>query len=99
MTEQQRWDRIWCGLLAAVLAALAAFGVVDADREKRDIAEGRTHMTGTTFSSWIRRQVAKLGRLGPVIFRVGIYAIAGGFLGWFVPHIVDHIDNRKAHWQ
>lgn len=98
MTEQQLWDHIWTVVVAGMLAGIAVFGVVDAEREQRDIAAGRTHMTGTTFSSWNRRIVARLGRYGPVAFRVGLPATAAAFVGWYSPHIANHIDSQRADW-
>lgn len=98
MTEVERWDRIWSGLVAAVGVGVAAFAAVDLDRERADIAAGRTHMTGTTFSSFNRRKVAQLGSVGPTLFRVGMVSGGSGFLAWYIPHIANRIDNRKADW-
>lgn len=98
MTEQERWDRIWTGVVASMLTGAAIFGAVDADRERRDIANGRTHMTGTTFSSWNRRVVARYGRHGALAFRIGLPAIAAGFVGWYSPHIANHLDSQRADW-
>ncbi len=93
MTEDRRWDLFWAGV---GIAAIGAFAALDFEREKQDIAAGRTHMTGTTFSSGNRRLVAALGKHGPVVFKVAIGVALKGFEEWYVPHILDHLDAERA---
>lgn len=81
MNETVVWRTIWT---TGAITAGIAFTCVDLAREKNDIAAGRTHSTGTTFSATNRWWIERLGPLGPAVFSAGLDAIRD----WYEPHIL-----------
>lgn len=90
MSETVLWRAIWT---TGSIAAGIAFTRLDFAREEKDIAAGRTHTTGTTFSATNRWWIERLGpRLGPIVFR----AVLDIARDWYEPHILSHLDQQRA---
>lgn len=81
-----RWRLFWLGYIS--VGAL-----IDPWRERDDIANQRTHSTGTTLSASTRWLVERFP-CGRILFRFGI----GWLAAWLPGHILDHLDSQPADW-